>query len=423
MSWTKKIILSAPVAIILIIWGIPGMIEDMITWQGWIGVIWDWLIKTPTILSWGLFIIGLTILLKPQRLLKINRNDKQLSVEQPKRLAQEEQKGALDHVLLRGRSRDSLQIQKAYNPWRIIYPIFIRNTRPVPINMVGCTTTILWDDSPIQSVSWKIPESEWSNGFPFRPSNVPVDELVIPPDTPYTLHVPFNILQAPNPPTNSPKWSLRGTVYFQCDGEQRNIQFNFGTDYYEISQGEWQEWLSQVPAKTIGANPIIQVIDKYEEYLASGHECGLVFQNLSDNNLNDCQAKLLDLEYETPHGSLSYRRLLRLKKLVCDEQVPGFSKGKLPLVRWGKATASKNAEFVYDGGVESVAYGVANTPILLLLNIWAGNTPATYAICKLSDRMWGGYELYILKTGLQKENPKLEDFQILDSDKEGSQTE
>ncbi|MFC2040853.1 hypothetical protein ACFLTY_00825 [Chloroflexota bacterium] len=169
--------------------------------------------------------------------------------------------------------------------------------------------------------------------------------------------------------------------------------------------------------------PIIQIVDKYEEYIPSGHECGLIFKNSSEENIVDCQARLLDLAFETPHEHHTLGYLLRMKNLFCEKTVAGFSEGKLPLFRWGRGSSSKSAEFVYDGGTESVAYGIANTPILLMLNIWAENVPATYAICKLSDRMWGGYDLSILKTGLQKDNPKLDDFQILDSHTEDSLTE
>lgn len=44
------------------------MIQDLITWQGWLNDVWIWLTKTPAVLSWFLFMLGLAILLKPQRL-------------------------------------------------------------------------------------------------------------------------------------------------------------------------------------------------------------------------------------------------------------------------------------------------------------------------------------------------------------------
>jgi len=71
----KAIILSAPVAIVLIVWGVPGMIEDVTTWQGWIVNVWDWLTLTPTPISWALVVIGIVILLRPQRLLHTRKKD------------------------------------------------------------------------------------------------------------------------------------------------------------------------------------------------------------------------------------------------------------------------------------------------------------------------------------------------------------
>lgn len=77
--WIKRIgyIISTPVAIILIIWGIPGMIEDLVTWQGWIVNVWNWLTQTPTLLSLALIIIGILILVRPQRFFGKRRNIRQ----------------------------------------------------------------------------------------------------------------------------------------------------------------------------------------------------------------------------------------------------------------------------------------------------------------------------------------------------------
>jgi len=180
-----------------------------------------------------------------RRLLRLRETRSQIQVLD----SGKEYKDALGNIILGGRRRDSLQIQKAYNPWRIMYPIFLRNTRPIPIHIAVCTTTILWDDSPIQRVTWKIPEAEWSNGIPVRPNNEPVEGLIIPADTPYTLHVPLNINQVSHPPAKSPKWCLKGTICCQCGDEKRSIQFDFNTDYYEITQKEWQEWLVQVDSR------------------------------------------------------------------------------------------------------------------------------------------------------------------------------
>lgn len=75
------LIFPAPVGIILIIWGIPGMIQDLFTWQGWIANAWNWLTETPTFLSWILVVLGLMILLKPQWLFK---RDKDANNRNPK---------------------------------------------------------------------------------------------------------------------------------------------------------------------------------------------------------------------------------------------------------------------------------------------------------------------------------------------------
>ena len=70
LSRLARVLLSLPFAVILIVWGIPGMIEDLVTWSGWLANAWNWLTKTPTPLSWALVIIGVIIAFQPQWLLK-----------------------------------------------------------------------------------------------------------------------------------------------------------------------------------------------------------------------------------------------------------------------------------------------------------------------------------------------------------------
>ena len=47
--------------------------------------------------------------------------------------------------------------------------------------------------------------------------------------------------------------------------------------------------------------PEIKIVEIYEDNVG---ECGLIFSNSGSANLN-CNAKLLDVGYETPQGSLS----------------------------------------------------------------------------------------------------------------------
>lgn len=59
------------------------MIDSLTTWLEWLPNAWDWLTRTPTPLSWILVLLGIVILLQPQRLFQ--RYRKQTAVEvQPK---------------------------------------------------------------------------------------------------------------------------------------------------------------------------------------------------------------------------------------------------------------------------------------------------------------------------------------------------
>lgn len=153
---------------------------------------------------------------------------------------------------------------------------------------------------------------------------------------------------------------------------------------------------------------VLNIVRKYED---NKGECGLIFSNSGSTNLVDCKARLLDIAYETPSTELTLSRFPKVEDLICDNIVAGFSNGKIPLFRWRKGTVSKSLEIVYKKGTESIGYGVANVPILVLLNVWADNTQATYAVCKLEDRLGWGYKLSILKTGFQQDKLELTTFQ------------
>lgn len=148
---------------------------------------------------------------------------------------------------------------------------------------------------------------------------------------------------------------------------------------------------------------VIQIKDKYEENISGGGgECGLIFQNPKADNLVNCHARLLDLSFEISHSRYSLERYPKAEDLVCTQNIAGFGDGKIPLFRWGWDMASKDLEIVYQSGTYQIGYRIVNVPILVLLNLWADNAPATYVICKLSDRLGWGYALSILKTATKQ---------------------
>lgn len=362
----KIIIFSAPVAIILIVWGFPGMIDDMVTWQGWIGNVWDWLTETPTPISWALVVIGIVILLRPQRLLHTrkkgiisgnqentvdaavsvaeiiqdgigqqystedideldilidrgndlcqqmqtkdfireplesvvgnwmndigrvvwqiipkyasyimgdqgnlteheklpyqswNWNDATLRISVDRRLSrlreirsqiqspdlEIEPKDALQHIILEGRYHTSLTIHKGRPGWPVMYPIRIRNTRPIKIDIVGYDVNILWNDTSVQKVGWEAPSRDASNGLEVSPpfsSQEPLPTIPIQPDDLYQLDVPVNVGQIANRPAESTIWTAKGSITFRCGSDTKIQTFNFNTDYYQFSHEDWAE--------------------------------------------------------------------------------------------------------------------------------------------------------------------------------------
>ncbi len=168
---------------------------------------------------------------------------------------------------------------------------------------------------------------------------------------------------------------------------------------------------------------VFQIKSTYEEDKGwdngkSVCECGLIFTNSSSANLNDCQARLIDLEYETPHKESGLQNFPKAEDLICAKSVPAFGSAKIPLFRWKGNCIDNRLDIVYQSKNE---HGVANEPILVLLNIWAESTPAIYVVCKLAKGQWGGFKLFVVKTGLQKDNLSLATFQKPIQNKEGHQ--
>ncbi len=162
----------------------------------------------------------------------------------------------------------------------------------------------------------------------------------------------------------------------------------------------------------------LEVISSYED---NNRECGLIIHNTGKNHLKNCHARLLDLAFEKPLSRLSLKRYSRLEDLVFTPDIPEFGDGKIPLFRWG--VVSKDLEIVYQSKIDKIGFRIANVPILALLHIWADNIPATYAVCKLSDRLGWGYDLSIVETGILQGEVKLANYQKSSLDIEGTDSQ
>ncbi|MCH8061439.1 MAG: hypothetical protein IH861_02935 [Chloroflexi bacterium] len=149
---------------------------------------------------------------------------------------------ALQHIVIEEQDHRELVIHKGRPERPIMYPIKLRNTRPLIVDIVGFNVNVLWNGESKQVVQWRAPDRVASNGLavhePFDSTN-PLDALRIQPDSTYQLDVPVNIRQISNWPIKSPSWSARGTVYFKAEGQTGEKQFNFKTDDYRFDSSDW----------------------------------------------------------------------------------------------------------------------------------------------------------------------------------------
>lgn len=183
--------------------------------------------------------------------------------------------------------------------------------------------------------------------------------------------------------------------------------------------GEIEKRLAEIGEGQLQRIASLIIQDKYED---NDGECGLIVHNTSSVNLNTCRARILNSAYETPHSRYSLDRYFKAEDLICTEDIPQFGFGKISIFKWGLNAADKDLKIIYKRGTHKIGYKIVSVPILILLNVWADNVPNTYAICKLEDRVGWGFNLSIMRTGLQQENPQLSIFQQPNSDSGGSQT-
>jgi hypothetical protein len=148
-------------------------------------------------------------------------------------------------LVLEGRRRDGLEVHKAFNPWRVRYPLHLVNASDAPIDIVGYNLNLLLDDSPVGRVEWRAPDAEANNGLPLLADQQPVPAYTIQPGKPYTLSVPINRKQIGDLPRGNPTWGAKGNIYLRVGADEKPIPFDFSTDHYQLDQWDWTQWAGQ----------------------------------------------------------------------------------------------------------------------------------------------------------------------------------
>lgn len=136
----------------------------------------------------------------------------------------------------------TLSVQQGRPGWPVLYPIRIYNGRPIPVDIIGYNLTALWNDEVVQREEWVAPDAETRSGELVHPPidrSASVEGLTVQADDWYRLDIPVKVSQIANWPLISPTWDARGTIIVRCGEQTRNIQFNFDTDHYTLSERDW----------------------------------------------------------------------------------------------------------------------------------------------------------------------------------------
>ena len=148
-------------------------------------------------------------------------------------------------VLIQGRRRDKLVIDKASTPWQVGYPLHFVNTATVPIDVVGYNHILLWNNIPIDRIDWRTPDREANNGISLWSDDNPDLMYTIQPGQPFTLTIPVNRSQVGSLPPGNPIWAARGTVNIRYNGKEIWQTYDFSADSYQLDASDWTEWASQ----------------------------------------------------------------------------------------------------------------------------------------------------------------------------------
>jgi len=198
---------------------------------GWVYVFWDWLKH---------FVAAYTFQVPLRKKVKQAQVAELSQIAIPTILTPQLQypkDDAIGHLVISGRDSSALNILRGVDGWPVQYPIRLLNTRPVPVELVGFTVNIYWNDKPVEAVSWNKPDSYASNGVSMPQT------VIIQGDQPSTFNVLILLakIKAPLPET-SPCWGATGELRFR--GDKENIErkhFDFKNDRFSLSSQDWED--------------------------------------------------------------------------------------------------------------------------------------------------------------------------------------
>ena len=248
--------LTAAGGLLTAIIGIGGLNDDLATWYEWA--------KTDRIspdIGWWL-LVGAGFVLLLFNLVSENQRNRFWArmpglitrrVPHPsfQQHTSDVKRDALNHFQIES-TRTRLHVNEGLAGKPVMYPLSLRTTRPLPVDIVGYDVTVLWDNNPVSTVSWYPPSATTSSGFrvahPY-PATSPQDLIRIKGDTRITFDIPVNLRQIGTLPTLSPRWGMKGYLSLICGGEPskpRAMTFDVSRDQYQVDDEVWMRLRSEI---------------------------------------------------------------------------------------------------------------------------------------------------------------------------------
>lgn len=215
--------------------------------------------------------------------------------------------------------------------------------------------------------------------------------------------------------------ALSGVVRVWLQGDISNLMLLLPLGVLIIVIAPYQIWKQQrdrVIKLEEEKKPRLSVHKTYKEKYSST-DCsrvGLVIRNEGTGALNNCHARLVGIDFETPSSASSYGGVPINKDIPCDSIIGGKSYGKAQAMTCHGLLGQERAIIEY---LDETSRGIFlgwRQPILLLLHLWGENSKLIYAVCKVSKQTIG-LDICVLESAPLQHDIKLSDFQTITPDK------
>ena len=164
------------------------------------------------------------------------------------------ERDTLNRVVIDGHRALTLDIDRQDNGWPIMFPILVRNSRPMHLQLTGFEVAVYASSTRVHRIGW--PSSPGANVTSNGGAITVLGEsgqtigvhgtVPIPGDSYRIIYIPICVAQVQPKPPLSPEWRVAGNLKLQCGQQQAVVEV---PDYHfrpVIFQQQWEDIVKHV---------------------------------------------------------------------------------------------------------------------------------------------------------------------------------